>query len=64
MEAQKIASKDNTEFYGSDNLSWTSTHTLPYKRVGFLGQPTPVSPSKEPSPHRSRSPIDRPRQHH
>jgi hypothetical protein len=30
---------------------------------GLLGRPTPASPSREPSPHRSGSPTDSPRQH-
>jgi hypothetical protein len=32
--------------------------SLPQKRVGLPGQPTPTSPSREPSPHRSGSPTD------
>jgi hypothetical protein len=32
--------------------------------MGLLGQPTPVSPSREPSHHRSISPTDSPRRRH
>jgi hypothetical protein len=41
-----------------------STLSLPEKRVGLLSRPTPVSPSRESSPHRSRSPTDRPHRRH
>jgi hypothetical protein len=61
--SQKSASKDITEFCGSDSSLTSSAHPLPWKGVSSIRRPTPMSPSRESSPHQSGAPTDNPHRH-
>jgi hypothetical protein len=62
VEAPKDASKDRTEF-AEAILSSLSTFSLPLKRMPFIERSRHVSPSREPSPHRSGPLTNSPRRH-
>jgi hypothetical protein len=59
-ETQKMLQRQSQFLWKRSSLT-TGTYSSPKKRMGLLGRPTPVSPSREPSPHRSESPTDGPR---
>jgi hypothetical protein len=58
--SQKSILKDRTKFLQKQISLTSSTRSSPWKRVGFLRWPTPMSPSREPSPHLSGPPTDNP----
>jgi hypothetical protein len=59
-EAQKMLQKIIQNF--AEAFISHDRHTLfALEESGLLGRPTPVSPSREPNPHRSGSPTNNPR---